>query len=653
MEPQENIDITGEIYSKFLLAESLYATRNSNLDGRRAAFDGEHWDELDTNANINEYRLTFNYVRRIILGYVALFAHSPRPRVRLPAGTLETKKANQREKLLQIYWDDLMRVWYDVEINAAKLSYGVLQAVWAPEPGQPKSRDIGTEEQPNIATAYTQNPFFFRSIPPKLFYPIYRTYKDANDFQEVYRSDPGRLVEDLEKRYHKDLSSVGYTDPNGNMIVSIAPTCDLVEKWTKEKYVLLAITQVTYEKTGRRRGSEDKYGYEERYTVLEDMNNEYGRIPFWVVQNIRTDPQENPTIKGSISDMDDMFALNKHINHILSEEAEGIVTNIHSPIIYKSDEFQQDPNNIVRAAGAVIPIGLEEEMETLEPPRQPAETQEHIDRVSEIMRDLAFLGDAGFGRFDSGASGVAARVALTPMQQLVELKMPPRLDTLRSVCAFLLETTETKLRATAGATLDGYVLTEMKRFGMVSIKPEDIAGAYYSDIDYGNLLPRDEMAFEQNEVYKRVSGAQSLRMTLDNMGHEDPDAEVARIKEENADIELNPDKAMQIIQAKQLQASMQAPPPTGATTPPAEGGGGGVPPTGAPTGEEQIPGAGGPGLEGPNGLGGGRPEQFDVRARPGWNPSSQTAPIVPNSEGFPRQGGAGPKRLAPFMNRGK
>jgi hypothetical protein len=136
-----------DLVSRFFEVQTFYANRNTDVESRTQLFEGEHWPD-DEERTDEEFRLVMNYIRRITLASVASLASAPKPRIPMPDDKLMQPDAQLREKLLMIIWEDLLPAWYDVEMDAAKTSYGVLQVLWRPEPGQPKQVKVkvGAEE---------------------------------------------------------------------------------------------------------------------------------------------------------------------------------------------------------------------------------------------------------------------------------------------------------------------------------------------------------------------------------------------------------------------------------------------------------------------------------------------------------------------------
>lgn len=622
-----------EVISDFIRRQTVYARRNTAMLTREDFFEGRHWDPLDEDDDQEAYRLVLNYCRRIVLGRVAGLVKAPTPRINTTAGRLETtaEKAQRRERLLFSIWPDLMKAWRGVEMNSTKLGFGVLQILWI-DPSDNKVTPEGIDSSEKKDKAH----FKFRSISPYKFFPVYRSYDDNNDFMGVYRYDPGRLVSDLKERFGVDLqeassSSLGQQVGYEYDVIGVDPAADLIEYWTDKRYILIARTNITVVPRSSLHSRNQSVEQIEGYTVLSSGKNPFGIIPFWVVPNIRTDPNRDPTHKGTMSDIDDIAFLNQHYDHILSEEAEEIAISIHRPVVYKSEEHQQNPSDLIYGPGQIWPIGQDEDADVLPAADEVSAVDRHLGRLLKGMQDVSFYGDAGFGRTERNVSGVAADIALSPSKQYLELKIPHRKDVLESACSFVLRVFE---KFGGNSSFKKWFRTKDGRYNTLLITPEDIDGQYYVEVVYGNLIPRDDHAFDQNEVYRLKTDAQSLWTTLDRMGHADPLHEIQRMKEEMNDPELHPDRVILIEQAKAIQQQ-------------AKGGG-------------QQQGAPAPqaGQGGPQGQQQGRPlpgqEQQGAVGGGAGAGQLNTAPPVPGSPEFPPQGvgGQGPGQLAPFLQRG-
>lgn len=605
-----------EIWQKFRELQVGYTTRNVDIEGYISFFDGEHWTQSEEEAEEEtQFQLVFNFCRATVMKYAAILSKLPRISVPMASAASETlARARNRERLLQVLFEQLAQAWADAEFNASKKTYGVVQIIWDPERGQPVSLPDPTPVEPEAALReepsqgpvqtrrrrYTKSPFRMRSIDPCNFYPVYRTWDEADDFLYVVRYDPDRLIEDIEDVYGVSLQ------PTGQDFVGDGTT-DLIEYWDDKQYYLIAYTQYTAV-SGQKRGQEEGHA-----VLLKRFKHKYGRVPFFILQNIRN-PDDDPVDGGSLGDIDLIAEINQHYNMMMSEAAEEIATNIHRPLAYKSDDHQQRPEALEMRPGAVYPIGAEEELEPIAWNPMPESVKQHIDAVLTSLKDLSFLGSSGFGEYPTGASGVGLRIILQSLEQILQLKLPIRVRTLKKIACFLLQVCYRELKPKDDGTVSTLALwfqDNLGRFGELTVTANDIQYDHFVDVDYGNLLPRAETEYQQNEVFKFNSGAQSLRTTLHNLGIDDPESEIALIRREREDPVLNPKAVSETAEAKQAQKAAQQ-----ATAAP--GGGAGMPPSMG----GMMGGAGG--MAGPGGAGpmGGPPmTPGPAAALPGGGPN--------------------------------
>jgi hypothetical protein len=519
------------VYTLWVARRSVYAERNDNIGEYRDLFSGEHWKEqLSEEEQISEdtFQLVVNYCRSTVLHFVGALAASPRFRVPRPVGDIGSRlRAELRERWLAGLRDSLLRAWTDVEMDASKTRFGVLQVLW--DPKATKKGDV-----------FVGSPFIFRSIDPALFYPCYRTYNDSDDFFYVIREEPNRLIEDLEERYKVKLQAV-------EMEQGTEGACTVLEYWDKDHYYFVALTHVDVT------DSEGNVSQEDVYTILEEGKHGYPRIPFFVLQNIRN-AHEDPTHEGSLGDVDAISDLNKHLDWLYSEHGEEILLQIHRPLVYKSPDHMKKPNELRATPGAVFDIGEDEEIDPLVWPPEPEMVQHHFRMTRSAIDDMSFIPKTAQGDIPAGASGVGMGVANTPLQRILELKKPRRIETLKAIAAFLLRVAEGKSAPIAiWCAVSGNQRTEVK------IDKEEIAGDYYVDVAWRNMMPRDEVAYEAHQAYLFKTGVQTLAQTLDKLGVEWVESELQQLQEEYIDPKINPERAMQYVQAMQALKQLEEP----------------------------------------------------------------------------------------------
>lgn len=552
-----------DIWHLYQQRKTAYAERNADIDDHRNLFDGHHWsteltDEEQTTEDV--YQLVVNYCRSVVLHFTGALAAAPRFRVPRPSDAERAHKAEVRERWLAGLRDPLLRAWSDVEVDASKTRCGVLQIIW--DPDAPTRGD-------GDAVVYQGNPFIFRSVDPKKFYPCYRTDDGPNDFFYVIREDPDRLIEDLEEQYGIPLQSAEHEPGTEG-------ACTVVEYWDKDHYYLVALTHRDVTKPDSRGRKE--IVREEHNVLLKGGKHTYPAIPFFVLQNIR-DPHKDATFEGSLSDVEAVAALNKHADQLLSEHAEEILLQIHRPLVYKTDDPQADAAELVATPGAVFTIGADEDVSPLEWPPEPEMVRNHWSWTKDAIDDMSFLPRTAQGELPAGVSGQSMSIANTPLQRILELKKPRRIETLKAIAAFLLNMAEAKGAPIVTWCTVGTQLEETR------ITKDFIGEDYYVDITWRNMLPRDEIAYEAHQAYLFKTGVQTLPTTLDKLGIEWVESEVKQLLEEYVDPKINPERAMAYASAvmalKQLEE--QKGPPGAAQQPAAPQPG--MPPEGA---EQQL-----------------------------------------------------------------
>lgn len=550
-----------QIYARFLSVQMQYASRNAQLDDIQMSFEGGMWTEEEPGGEEEHLQLVLNYVQKSVMWHVGLLTGKP-PRVDVPVHAAEPDpSATRREQFLRslVATSSFMTAWRRIEVYANKYGYGVMQVLWAPEDGQPVKRELARAEDSKSESSrpvYSKSPFVFRAIDPRAFYPKYQTLDRPDDFLYVFRLDEHRLVEDLQEKYDADLGATGYE-------AGTFGTCDLVEYWDKEWYVLLAVTtKVTVDNQGHE--TEEKCPVE-----LVRKEHDYGRIPFFVLPNVLMTPEKDPTDGGSISEALLVDAINKHLNFIVTEVAEEIAGRVHPPVVYQSDDPQQDASEIRVGAGEVIPIGLDEKLEPLAWQGVPGTVAEHRNAIMGALRDISGLPKTSLGQTE-GASGVGMKLAYAVLEMVLPLKIPERKDMLERALGHVLGVCESRMPRNSSIAL--VLPSEGTMPTLSTLSYPDIDGNYVCKVTYGNLIPRDQVQHEQHVVYLVKSGVISHRTGLEMLDTPyvtDPEAELDRIRAERKDKALHPEYAEILGEKPQQQQQLPSQRP-GAS--PAEGG---------------------------------------------------------------------------------
>ena len=557
------LELTSEnLYAKFLSISQHYAARNAVLDELDQFFGGDQWeDDTSMDEELELCRTTWNYARMAVMRHVALMVHTP-PRVDV-AGDGEDRSARARETFLRAAFsaDHLWRPWgQGVELNASKLSYGVLKAEWIPK------RELDTKQVEATAgknapesaarsiTVIREMPLKFTNVPPKNFYPIYADtdYNDANDILFCFREIPDQMVAYLELKFGKSLQ------PTAQKVVGIMETCKVVEYWDAENYCIFAVTRLI---------KENDKNESTPVFLVEPTAHKYGRVPFFVLQNI-PDANKNPTEDGSISDVELIREPNKHMNLMNTIIATSIYVNAMPPMVYKSDTGHEYMDRIRGGAGEVIPLGTDEELEFKTWQGQPEIVTRHLKDTVKSMEDLGNLSYSSLAG-DQPASGVGQQLNYANTELTLALKTNPRVSTLQEVGRFLLHMADEYLADNDRinfSQLDRMKSAESPAFLEVNLWRKDVQGATTCFVSYGDVMPRDKTKIEQHIAYLYAQGVISLRTALEHVSYvPDPAAEMNQIRTEIKDLELDPQKHALYLQAKQM--GQQKPPSSPTPTP--------------------------------------------------------------------------------------
>lgn len=516
-----------------------------------------------------------NYSRVVVLKYAAVLSKGFRLQVPEPAAPDARLSAQRREAYLLSMLPQLMKAYRRAEHNACKVGFGVIQAVFTKHDTAPEVRMMGEGKDNRLVHEYSFLPggsrssFRFRNVPPEDFFPVFTGYDDPNeDLWYVIRPDRNRLIEEIRQRYGKQLEATGGLESlDANQV---EPTCTLLHYWDHDDYYLIALTVrvATTEKRGGPHGFGDRIESGKTAAVLlEHSKHLWGRPPFWIISNIFAG-EADPTWQGTCSDIDAIKSLNRRYNETLSDSATEIRLHIKKPLVYASDEPQQDVTAIAFETGAVIPIGLEEKLGPMDWQPVPDAVERLLDRYIQAIHHLSFLNDAAFGNITGTNTGVGIRMAFAPMLQLLDLKVPIRIEALQHLLGSVLAYTEQLLapvqgknggEGSAGRAL--FRKTDGKKFAVVDLESADISGDYEVAVTFDQVLPFDEIQRDQNEVYKFKSSTQSLRETLRVRGIQDIDRAVEEIKGELEDEVLNPERVLLTAQARQVKGQGGAPQP--------------------------------------------------------------------------------------------
>jgi hypothetical protein len=85
---------------------------------------------------------------------------------------------------------------------------------------------------------------------------------------------------------------------------------------------------------------------------------------------------------------------------------------------------------------------------------------------------------------------------------------------------------------------------------LVQLDGKDIQGLREVTLSWPGVLPKDDIEFARLEMEKMSQGLQSIYTTLEKLGEDYPDDEIARIRRENQDPNLRGEKVAEQLRAE-------------------------------------------------------------------------------------------------------
>lgn len=368
----------------------------------------------------------------------------------------------------------------------------------------------------------------FCAIQPEFLYPVARgdEYTDLTKVFYVYtvdRLEAERQWGKRDYRSERQTSMVDHPDPIDNTFQQGGPTLEdrripVMEVWTRDDYALWV-------------GGE----------VLENGPNPYGFIPYVVVQNI----DSLSRVEG-LSDVDallglknDYIGLNTLLNMLVSDSYYVARRHANPTILWEAP-----PSNYMEhiagavGGGGVLPHRLGSRIGFLHFEGQAPDMGGLIELLKQNGIELSGLNELAWSGTTTGGSAVqtgpSLEVKFTNILSTLAAKQQQWAVGLKQLFWQLLTLMESE--GEIGVVDSPYARTRAARDMRVSGK--DVGKHRDCKIVWPGFLPKDDMAAAQFELSKHGAGIQSMSTTLENLGFDFPDDELARIREETSDEQL-------------------------------------------------------------------------------------------------------------------
>lgn len=386
----------------------------------------------------------------------------------------------------------------------------------------------------------------FVNCQPDYFYGIASGDDYLSEFSKVYYSYPldrleaerlfgpgdyktqAEMARDefFEVRPDDDVSQLGFQDDR---------RVPVLEVWTKDNYLLNV-------------GGVTKYNGENP-NKWKDSGE--GFIPYVVIENI-----SHAGTRTGEADIAQIRELNQELNYVISRKAHVVGRWLKPTLVWEGA-----PSNYMEiltatvGGGGAIPTRIGSRLSFLSYERTLDSVLEYEQTLRKAILETAGMSEIALQGTVSGSinTGPALEAQFQPVLSTVEKKRKKWEAGLKQLFAMLLNVQEDIGNSKA---LGQAVVHEQQRSqenpdgDLVELSGKDIAGLRQVSISWPGVLPKDDIAASRLEMDKASQGIQSIYTTLEKLGIEYPQDEIARIRFENNDPSLRGSQVAEQLRAQ-------------------------------------------------------------------------------------------------------
>jgi hypothetical protein len=397
----------------------------------------------------------------------------------------------------------------------------------------------------------------FQTIQPDYFYPIfsggghvagrlagcYYSYPiDRAEAERLYGKKPYKSEAQVAQgdRY-EDIREHNSAEWNRDPQMRRIP---VLEVWTLDSYALVVGDIVIY-------NGDNPY-------VWSDTGE--GFVPFVVVENIR-----NAGEAQGEADIQQARELNEHLNFLLSRKAHVVSRWLTPTLVWEgAPPNYADVLANTQKGGGAIPVRLGARLSFLAHDRPMPSVVELEQTFRLAILETAGMNEVALQGITTGSinTGPALAAQFQPVLSTIEKKRLAWQTGLELLFAMLLEVQETigDSKALGQAVINETEKSSKSPSGeLVDLSGLDIKGLREVNINWPGVLPKDDTEAARLELEKMSQGVQSMYTTMEKLGEEFPDDELARIRMEAQDSGLRGDKVAEQMRAQTplITAGMQ------------------------------------------------------------------------------------------------
>lgn len=394
----------------------------------------------------------------------------------------------------------------------------------------------------------------FTSCQPDYFYPVFAADDwVGSELSTVYYSYPIDILE--AKRLWGDRNFVSERAMDGSYHYDIlpernkgtSPSADerripVLEVWTPNAYAIQVGDITVY-------NGENPYKW--------DDTGE-GFIPFVVIENVRNAGQA----EGE-ADIEQGREINEYLNYLISRKNHVVGRWLRPTVVWEGAP-QNYADILIESidGGGAIPTRLGSNISLLAYDRPMPAVGEMELTLRNAILESAGMNEIALQGVTTGSvnTGPALAAQFQPVLSTVNKKRLAWEHGLKRLFAMLLQVQESigDSKVLGEAVINQTVKSEEFADGeTVELSGKAIGGLRNVTISWPGVLPKDDVEAARLEMEKASQGLQSIYTTLEKLGEEHPDDEVARIRQEANDPGLQGQKVAEQMRAQTPYAKME------------------------------------------------------------------------------------------------
>lgn len=284
-----------------------------------------------------------------------------------------------------------------------------------------------------------------------------------------------------------------------------------------------------------------------------------GYVPFVVIENIR-----NAGTGYGESDIAQARELNEQLNYLMSRKIHIVGRWLQPTLVWEgAPQNYAETLQATIGGGGAIPARLGSRLYFLAYDRPNPAVTEMEQTLRQAILDTTGMSEIALQGMPHGSinTGPALQAQMAPVLLTIEKKRKEWERGLKTLFRMLLDTQERIGDSTSlgKAVINQTIKSQGAHDGeLVDLSGKDIDGLRDVTVTWPEVLPKDSVQAAQMEMNKHGQGLQSFYTTLEKMGEEYPDDEIARIRMENMDPSLRGQAVAEQMKAQAAMGTAQA-----------------------------------------------------------------------------------------------